>query len=70
MAPINRRGFFKRLAAAGVALALPGLPDTEAGPSIVFLRQYQARHDAAPCRVDVLYGWQTVQPSLVSRLLG
>jgi len=44
--------------------------DTEGGSDIAlrFVRQYQASDDNTYYRLDVLYGWQIVRPTLVCRL--
>ena len=46
--------------------------DTEGGSDIAlrFVRQYQASDDNTYYRLDVLYGWQVVRPSLAVRIQG
>lgn len=44
--------------------------DPEAGLSIRIVRAYDINNDTLPCRLDVLYGWQTVYPELACRFVG
>ena len=44
--------------------------DPDLGISIRCVRQYEARTDLFPCRLDVLYGWKTVRPELACRITG
>jgi hypothetical protein len=62
---------------ACVDLEMPGGVDWAArvsskklGISMRMVRQYDINNDAFPCRVDVLYGWKTVRPSLACRIAG
>lgn len=44
--------------------------DPEAGLSIRIVRAYDINNDTWPCRLDVIYGWQTVYPELACRIVG
>ena len=38
------------------------------GVSMRVVRQYDINNDRFPCRLDVLYGYQTLRPQLAARL--
>ena len=44
--------------------------DPESGISVRLVKQYNAETDEQVTRLDVLYGWQMVRPSLVCRIQG
>lgn len=44
--------------------------DPETGLSLRIVRAYDIVNDQHPCRIDVLYGWQTVYPELACRIQG
>jgi hypothetical protein len=44
--------------------------DPESGISVRLSRQHNAETDETVTRLDVLYGWQVVRPSLVVRVQG
>ena len=64
--------------ALGMAdLPLPGgvdmaarASDPDSGLSIRLVRAYDINNDVFPCRLDVLYGWQTIYPELACRVCG
>lgn len=58
-------------------LGLPGgiemaarASDPRAGMSLRVVRAYDIVNDQHPCRIDVLYGWQTIYPELACRVQG
>lgn len=44
--------------------------DPDAGLSIRIVKDYDINNDTYPCRLDVLYGWQTLYPELACRIQG
>ena len=50
----------------GVDMAARSVQD---GISMRLVRQYDINEDRMPCRIDVLYGFRTIRPSLACRLL-
>lgn len=44
--------------------------DPDNGLSLRIVRAYDINSDNHPCRLDVLYGWQTVYPELACRITG
>lgn len=44
--------------------------DPDSGISLRIVRAYDINSDNHPCRIDVLYGWQTVYPELACRITG
>jgi hypothetical protein len=40
------------------------------GISMRIVRQYDINNDRMPCRVDVLYGFSTIRPSMACRIWG
>ena len=40
------------------------------GISLRIVRQYDINNDRLPCRIDVLYGYSTIRPSMACRLFG
>ena len=42
----------------------------ELGISIRMVQQYQIGSDQEPTRLDILYGWATIRPSLACRVQG
>lgn len=44
--------------------------DDQLGISMRIARQYAIGTDTVPCRIDVLYGWQTVRPQMACRIQG
>lgn len=44
--------------------------DPESGLALRIVRAYDINNDTMPCRIDVLYGWQTTYPELACRLWG
>lgn len=42
--------------------------DPDAGLALRIVRAYDINSDNHPCRIDVLYGWQTVYPELACRI--
>ena len=46
------------------------ISDPQLGLSVRMVRAYDIVNDMFPCRLDVLYGWQTVYPELACRIHG
>jgi hypothetical protein len=46
------------------------ISDKQLGMSIRLVRAYDISSDTFPCRLDVLYGWQTLYPQLACRIAG
>lgn len=44
--------------------------DKKVGLSVRMVRAYDIVNDMFPCRLDVLYGWQTIYPQLACRIQG
>lgn len=44
--------------------------DPDSGLSIRIVKAYDINNDTFPCRLDVLYGWQTLYPELACRIMG
>lgn len=44
--------------------------DDQLGVSMRIARQYAIGSDTVPCRIDVLYGWQTVRAQMACRIQG
>lgn len=44
--------------------------DPQAGLSLRIVRAYDINNDQHPCRIDVLYGWQTIYQELACRIQG
>ncbi len=44
--------------------------DDQLGISMRIARQYAIGTDTVPCRIDVLYGWQTIRPQMACRIQG
>lgn len=44
--------------------------DPDAGLSLRIVRQYDINTDSHPCRIDVIYGWQTMYAELACRIMG
>ena len=44
--------------------------DDQLGFSMRVARQYAIGSDTVPCRIDVLYGWQTIRPQMACRIQG
>jgi hypothetical protein len=40
------------------------------GISLRVVRQYDINNDRMPCRVDVLYGFNTIRPQMACRIFG
>jgi hypothetical protein len=40
------------------------------GISLRVVRQYDINNDRMPCRVDVLYGYNTIRPQMACRIFG
>ena len=63
------------IAFATADLLLPGGVDMAAravhnGISLRVVRQYDINNDRMPCRVDVLYGYNTIRPQMAARIWG
>lgn len=75
--PVNL-AFHKDAFVLGCAdLELPGgvdmaarASDPDSGLAVRIVRNYDINNDVMPCRLDVLYGWQTVYPELACRIHG
>lgn len=72
---MNRRTFLRRLGAASVGvaaaplLALLPAPKPLQAPSIRYVQNYDVRTDTFVARMDVLYSYGSLRPSLACRVL-
>lgn len=63
---MTRRQWLTRIVTTLAAIAVaPKLPVTKG----ISARWIMHAADAAPCRIDVLYGWAVMRPELVCRLM-
>lgn len=72
---MNRRTFLRRLGAASVGvasaplLALLPAPKPLQTPSIRYIQNYDVPTDTFVSRIDVLYGYGSLRPSLACKVL-